>query len=225
MAAAGLAQEIGAHLASKGLPPTTAWLNGFLSTHRPNVPVVAVKQSAWFKITQTDITQSVQKTSSSIFPLDIANGELRERRIGGTIPVQIINIEDIGHSRWSQAEALEAEDRGETRRGHEIIRVVPDEETGSTPQQTNSAGPHKLIVQDVQGTSVYAMELLSVQGLDLNISIGAKLLLRDFVVARGVILLEPRNVTILGGKIEELHKKWKEGRKEALRAAARETAA
>lgn len=223
MAAAGLAQEIAAHLTSKGLPPTTAWLNAFLSTQRPGVPPIAVKQSAWFKITQTDITQSVH--ASSIFPLDIANGEIRERRVGGSIPVQILNIEDIGHSRWSQAELLEAEDRGETRRGHEIIRVVPDEETGSTPQQTSSAGPHKLIVQDVQGTSVYAMEMLNIQGLDLSINIGAKLLLKDFVVARGVILLEPRNVVILGGKIEELHKKWKEVRKEALRAAARAAAA
>ena len=97
-----------------------------------------------------------------------------------------------------------------------------DEDT-STPQQQSSTGPHKLIVQDVQGTNAYAMELISIQGLDLSINIGAKLLLKDLAVARGVLLLEPKNVTILGGKIEELHKKWKEGRKEALKASARAT--
>jgi RecQ-mediated genome instability protein 1 len=65
------------------------------------------------------------------------------------------------------------------------------------------------------------MDLISIQGLDLNINIGAKMLLKDFTVARGVILLEPKNFTIIGGKIEELHKKWREGRMEALKAAAR----
>ena len=224
MAAANPVQEIGAHLANKGLPPTAAWLNSFMSSQRSNVPLPALKQSAWFKISQTDITQSVQRIPSSVLPLDITSGAIRERRIGGSIPVQILDIEDIGRSRWSQAEALEAEERGEKTKGREIIRVVPGEDDDSSTaaqQLTSSAGPHKLIVQDTQGTNAYAMELLSIQGLDLNINIGAKLLLKDVTVARGVILLEPKNVTILGGKIEELHKKWKEGRKEALRAAAR----
>lgn len=222
MSAASLAHEIGAHLASKGLPVTAAWLNSFVLSQRPNVPLAAIKQTAWFKVQHADITQALQKTGSSVFPLDIADGEIRERRFTGPIPVQILDIEDIGRSRWAQAEALEAEEKGETRRGHEIIRVVPGEEDENTStQQTSSHGPHKLILQDAQGTSAYAMELLNVQGLDLSISIGAKLLVKDFTAARGVILLEPKNVVILGGKIEELHKKWKEGRKEALKAAAR----
>lgn len=216
-----LAQEISSHLSSKGLPPTAAWLNNFLSGQRPNVPLAALKQSAWFKIQQTDITQSVQKNPASVFPLDIANGEIRERRVAGSVPVQILDIEDIGRSRWSQAESLEAEERGEKTKGREVIRVVPGEDEGNSTPQQQSTGPHKLVVQDTQSTSVYAMELLSIQGLDLNINIGAKLLLKDVTVARGVLLLEPKNVTILGGKIEELHKKWKEGRKEALRTAAR----
>jgi RecQ-mediated genome instability protein 1 len=223
MAAAGVVQEIGSHLASKGLPPTTAWLSSFIASQRPNVPVQAQKQTAWFKIQHSDITQSLQRKPASVFPLDIANGEIRERRIAGPLPVQILGIEDIGRSRWTQAEALEAEEKGETTRGREIIRVLPgeDEDTSATQQTSSSQGPHKLIVQDVQGTSAYAMEVLSIQGLDLNINIGAKLLLKDVLVARGVLLLEPKSVTVLGGKIEELHKKWKDGRKEALKAAAR----
>jgi len=64
------------------------------------------------------------------------------------------------------------------------------------------------------------MELSNVNGIGLAMNIGTKLVLKDVVVARGLLLLEPVNVTVLGGKIEELHKKWKEGRKEALKIAA-----
>ena len=50
-------------------------------------------------------------------------------------------------------------------------------------------------------------------------SMGCKMVLRNVVVARGVVLLEPGTTTVLGGKIEGLHKAWKEGRKAELKAA------
>ncbi|KIW02880.1 uncharacterized protein PV09_05930 [Verruconis gallopava] len=218
MAVANLAQDIASHLTRQGLPPTTAWLNKFLSTQR-QAPLPALKQSAMFKILQTDITLSLQDSPPSIFPHDIANGEIQERQVPGPIPVQILDIEDIGRSRWSQIEALEAEERGEKTKGREIIRVVPGEDDDSVDSRQQSTGPHKLLLQDSRGTSAYAMELIGIQGLDLNINIGAKLLLSNVTVARGVLLLDPRNTTVLGGKIEDLHKQWKEGRKEALRSA------
>ena len=51
-------------------------------------------------------------------------------------------------------------------------------------------------------------------------NIGTKITLRDVTVARGVLLLEPKSTTVLGGKIEELHKEWKEARKAVLKASA-----
>ena len=45
------------------------------------------------------------------------------------------------------------------------------------------------------------------------------MVLRNVTVARGVLLLEPETTTILGGKIEDLHKVWVEGRKAELKAA------
>ncbi|KAI5293671.1 hypothetical protein KEM55_006900, partial [Ascosphaera atra] len=75
------------------------------------------------------------------------------------------------------------------------------------------------------------MELLPIPSLNLDRSvngnsdgssnsngmkIGMKLVLRDILVARGMALLEPRNVTVLGGKIEAKDKAWREGRKETL---------
>ena len=50
-------------------------------------------------------------------------------------------------------------------------------------------------------------------------SMGCKMVLRNVVVARGVVLLELGTTTVLGGKIEGLHKAWKEGRKAELKAA------
>jgi RecQ-mediated genome instability protein 1 len=219
MAAANLAQEISSHLLSKGLIPTSAWLTTFLSSQRASTPLPAIKSTALFRLTASEITTTLQKSPGSIFPNDIHNGQIRERRIMGPIVVQVLGVEDIGRSAWSQLESLEAEERGETTKGREIIRVLPGEEgPESTTQQ--SAGPHKLTLQDAQGTCVFGMELVSVEGINLGMSIGTKMVLKDVVVARGLLLLEPTCVQVLGGKIDDLHKKWKEGRKEALREKA-----
>ena len=67
---------------------------------------------------------------------------------------------------------------------------------------------------------MFGMELVNIEGISLGMSIGTKLVLRDVVVARGLLLLEARGVQVLGGKIDELHKRWKEGRMEALRVTA-----
>ena len=49
-------------------------------------------------------------------------------------------------------------------------------------------------------------------------NIGCKVVLNNALVARGVVLLEPATTVVLGGKMEELHKAWKEGRKAELKA-------
>jgi RecQ-mediated genome instability protein 1 len=134
----------------------------------------------------------------------------------------VLDIEDIGYSRWSQVEAIEAKERGETTKGREIVRVVPGEEGG--PQEhptTDSKGPFKLLLQDAKGVKVYAFDLSGIPGINTNMSMGAKLLLRNCDVRRGVIMLEPGSVQILGGKIEALDKAWKAGRKDRLMNAAR----
>jgi RecQ-mediated genome instability protein 1 len=221
MASANLARELSAHLVSKSLTPTQAWISSFLATQRTSVPLPALKQTALFRLIQTDITTTLQRSSLSTFPNDIHDASIQERRLAGSIPVQVLDIEDIGRSRWSQVEALEAEERGETTKGREIIRVVPREQDDSSiPTSQNSSGPHKLTVQDAQGAIVYGIELTSVAGVGMNMNIGAKLVLKDVLVARGVLLLEPRSVTVLAGKVDELHKKWKETRKDRLKAAA-----
>lgn len=103
------------------------------------------------------------------------------------------------------------------------MRVVP-EEGNSGPDAVNaeakSAGPHKLLLQDARGTKAYALELRSVQGVDVSLAIGAKLVLTDVSVARGVVMLEPKCVEVLGGKVEAWDRKWREERKKVLKEKA-----
>lgn len=224
---ANLAQEIRSHLAAKGLVPNQQWLNSFITS---TTQTPTIKQTAWFQLLRTDITRTLERSKDTEFPEDILNGQMKERRLRGPIAVQVLDIEDIGKSKWSQVEALEAEERGETRKGHEIIRVVPgetdnngtDNGTAGMHQQTSpSSGPHKLTLQDTRGSLIFGFEMNRIDGINLaKLDIGAKLLLRDITVARAVVLLDPRNCTLLGGKIEAMHNDWKAGRKERLKLQA-----
>ncbi|EOA89854.1 uncharacterized protein SETTUDRAFT_167588 [Exserohilum turcica Et28A] len=144
------------------------------------------------------------------------------RIIPGPVVCQVLDIEDIGHSRWSQVESIEAKERGEMTKGREIVRVVEQEnETAAeAAAAVQSKGPFKLLLQDAKALKIYALDLRGIDGLNTNMTMGLKLLLKNTDVRRGVAMLEPGNVQILGGKLEALDKAWKEGRKERLKAAA-----
>lgn len=217
--------EISRALTAKHIPPTPQWLQNFTQSIRPNTPIQALQRTAEFRLLGTDITTSLQFTPNSTFPAGISSPDVKDQRIPGPVPVQVLDIEDVGRSRWSQVEAMEMDERGETRKGHEVIRVVPDEEDNSDPNPPGNAsgpsGPHKLLVQDAKGNKVYAFEMESVDGVDVaSLAIGAKMVLKDFVVARGVILLTATGTTILGGKVDAWDKKWREERKKVLKEKA-----
>ncbi|KAK8186674.1 hypothetical protein BC567DRAFT_205851 [Phyllosticta citribraziliensis] len=239
-----LNQEITTHLASKGLHPTPQWLSAFLSTVRPTTAPAAIKQTALFRLLASDITSSLARSSSSTFPPNILDGTAKQRILPGPLVVQVLDVEDVGRSRWSQVEELEAQARGETTKGREIIRVVDVEgggQEGSAQTQTQTQqggahaaggggnavaatanrGPHKLLVTDAAGTRAYGFELFAINGVGTHMGIGAKLVLRNVVVARGMLLLEPKTTTTLGGKVDALHKAWHEGRMERLKEAAK----
>lgn len=225
------AETIASYLQSQGLHAKPQWLESYTSTTRPNTPLAALQKTALFRLLASDFCDTLDTSRpSSTLPVGIDDPSLQQRHVhGATIPVQILDIEDIGRSRWSQVELLEQYERGETTKGRELIRLVPDAEDGTSgtttttaarAEQTASKGPHKLLLQDCRGTKVYGFELATVQGLGLQTSIGCKLLLREPVVARGVIMLEPSRVTVLGGKIEAWDTAWRRARKEALKAGA-----
>ncbi|KAI9927713.1 hypothetical protein ASPWEDRAFT_173358 [Aspergillus wentii DTO 134E9] len=230
-------QQIAAQLRStKSLPVSPPWLDRFVSSStasQRNVPISALTQTALFRVLASDFRESLTTTNqSSLLPVDIFDPSVKERRIQGPIPVQILDIEDIGTSLWGQVEAIERVERGEAIRGREIVRTVnvgEDSEerannnnaaiSGLHSVGSNSNGPHRLIFQDAAGTRAVAIEITRVKEIALDkLPIGAKLLLRNATVARGMVLLSPDCVTVLGGKIEAMDKAWKDGRKARLLA-------
>lgn len=220
--AGNAAGELMQHLTSKGLHPKPAWLQSFLSTTRPNTALAALKQTCLFRLLATDITNSLDQPANSLFPADVLRGTVQSRHLAGPIVCQVLDIEDIGQSRWSQVEAIEARERGEMTKGREIVRVIEQEEddSGQAAAPAQSKGPFKLLLQDAKGLQMYALDLRGIDGLNTNMSMGVKLLLRNIEVRRAVVMLEPGNVQIMGGKLEALDKAWKEGRKERLIKAA-----
>ncbi|KAI9825313.1 MAG: hypothetical protein M1819_000559 [Sarea resinae] len=243
--------EVLAHLAAKQLTPSPAWLSNLLAAQRPTTPLAALQKTAVFRLLASDITTSLCATPTgtgtgtgtstgagqtpSVFPPDIHNAEIAPRRLKGPIAVQVLDVEDVGKSRWAQVEAIEALERGEGTRGRKIVRIVDEADGGPPPPENGSrpgngaaaavaaaaagAGPHKLLLQDCAGVRVYAFELGPVPGVGVAMNIGTKMLLRDVEVARGLVLLKPASVVLLGGKIEALHVQWRDGRKEALMRA------
>ena len=209
---------------TKSLVPLQMWLGNFLFTQRPSTPIPVLLSSATFRLLASDITQCLEPLPHMCLPLDIENPQIRERRVLGPIVLQVLSVEDMSKSRWQQIEAIEALERGEGTKGREIIRVVTAEDGDNGAQSAEkSNGPHKLLLQDTKGAKVFGVEWKEVQGVGLSMNIGAKLVLKNALVARGVILLGPASTTLLGGKIEALHKAWKDGRKADLKAAIEAT--
>lgn len=213
---AQLVAQLAAQLTAKGLDPTPTWLVSFLANQRPT-PLPALTQTALFRLLASDITTTLTFTPNTVFPADVHSAQLKERRLIGPVIVQVLAVEDISLSRWEQIEAIEALEKGEGTRGREIVRAVAPE--GAEEFLSKGGGPHKLLLQDTQGERVFGIELKKVEGVELGMSIGCKALLRNITIARGAILLEPRSMTLLGGRINTLHQAWKENRKAELKIA------
>ncbi|RVD88348.1 uncharacterized protein DFL_002537 [Arthrobotrys flagrans] len=220
--APSLAIQISGHLVStKSILPSQTWLASFLSTQKPNLPFQSLTQTALFRLLASEITISVQPTPENTFPSTIHDVKIPSSRLKGPVVAQIVDIEDIGHSKLSQLDALESSERGEKMKGKEVIRVVPGENEDGDPDNlglTGVGGPHKLLLEDANGTRVYAFEFKPISGVGIGMNIGSKVVIRDAKVVRGVLMLQPGNTTLVGGKVEELHKNWREERKGRLQA-------
>jgi RecQ-mediated genome instability protein 1 len=144
-----VAQALTNYLVSKDLPPKQEWMQAFIPSIRSTTPILALQKTALFRLLATDITIAVQSTPATTFSPGIADPAIKDQRLPGPIAVQVLDIEDIGRSRWSQVEALEAQERGETTKGREVIRVLPEEGTAGpdAPQapvgRITSSGPQK----------------------------------------------------------------------------------
>jgi RecQ-mediated genome instability protein 1 len=198
-------------------------------------PLPALTATAKLRLLNADFTGVgiLDPSKTLSLPPGITDTTIASRILDSDVPVQVVGIEDMSKSKWEQVEALEMERKGETAKGREVIRVVPPAEVeepstastqGVNTQQVvgGAGGPFKLLLEDAKGQRVYGFELRKVDkvGYPPVMNIGCKVILKKGVkVARGMVLLEPATVVVLGGKIEALDKSWREGREKALRNA------
>ncbi|KIW69303.1 hypothetical protein PV04_05185 [Phialophora macrospora] len=169
------------------------WLNTFLTSRGPHPPPLpALISTAHFRILASDITTSIATTATSetgagagAFPEDADDVAVRERRLQGHVIVQVLDVHDVGSSKFSQIEAIERVERGEEIRGREVIRSVTvddrdEDASAAAPSSTSTglrltSGPHRLVVQDAKGTRMVALELEKVPRVGVCVSAGAKL--------------------------------------------------
>jgi len=190
----------------------------------------ALIQTLKFRLLASDITLSLQPYGNLCLPPILPeNAPVSLTLPDYGIVVQLLDIYDVTSSRIDALDRLEMAGRGESRRGREVIRIVPAEDntingTGSAEARVGTSAIHRLLLQDAAGRRVWGFELESVAGVKVGMNIGAKLLLRGCTVARGVVLLTAATATVLGGKLDVMQAAWVEGRKRALREALDEAA-
>jgi len=229
MAAAGVSSNLAAQISAqivttKSILPSQSWLLSFLSSQRPNnIPFQSLCQTALFRLLASEITVSIQSTPDSTFPQNVHDIEITLRRLKGPIPCQVVDVEDISRSKQTQLEVIESAERGEKMKGKEVIRIVPGEdgfdgaaEAGDS-EESKSFGPHKLLLEDANGIRAFGFETSPVEGINMNMKIGAKLVLKEVKLSRGMFMLDGASTTVVGGKVDELHTKWREVRKQALK--------
>lgn len=183
------AQLSNALLTRHNLPVSSAWLAEFLASRGTNAlpPLPALTSTAHFRLLASDIRTSLSPTTpKNVFPEDVAGVDIKERRLEGTVIVQVLDVIDVGSSKWSQVEAIESVETGEEVRGREVIRTVAavDSSTSTTtPTAPSTAsttttkklttGPHRLLIQDARGTQVFAFESVKIPKIALSISASA----------------------------------------------------
>ena len=191
------------------------WLSTFLASQlsrsasststAPPPPLPALTSTAHIRFLHSDLTSSLNSDALSreglLLPQNVNDVNVKERGVitqrpneptSKGIVVQVLDIQDIGSSKWSQVESLDRIAAGEEVRGREVIRVVDVDAhergvdgpgggpggastatrtgtgaTGANRTKTTS-GPHKLLLQDSHGTTVSAFELETVPKIGIG---------------------------------------------------------
>lgn len=166
--------QVCSHLTSAlSVPPAQSWVSTFLSSQKPTTPLPSLLATAKVRLLNAEITNAF--APSTALPSDIHDATLKERRMQGPIVVQVLDVSDMTRSLWSQVEAIEAAERGEGKKGREVIRVVVSDQSSETLESTAfEGGMHKLLLQDAKGVRVFGLELKKVKGLRLGMNIGTK---------------------------------------------------
>lgn len=125
----------------------------------------------------------------------------RDACLSDSILVQVLEIFDVSKSAYKRLEILEENDESNIDR---MRRRTVGLETGDSQGFTTTC-MHKLVLQDSAGTLIYGIEYRRIAQLSERTELGCKFLLRKTKFHRGVALLEPETVTVLGGSIPEMN--------------------
>ncbi|KAH8904523.1 hypothetical protein BR93DRAFT_929957 [Coniochaeta sp. PMI_546] len=240
-------------LSSQSLPlPSQSWLTALLSSRGNSPPPLpSLTATARARLLASDLTTpnllDPSYIASHSLPADITRPDVRSTTLNRDVVLQVLDIENLSQSRWSQVEELEALARGEGTKGREIVRLPvggegEDQEgergvtqaTQTQPQTQTlgraaaaatpavSSGTHKLVLQDCKGLKISGLELKNVVKIAIGkLNLGEKILIKSGAsVSRGVIMLEPTTCVVLGGKVDVWHKAWLDGRLARLKEAA-----
>jgi RecQ-mediated genome instability protein 1 len=232
-------QQLTQALTSQGLPtPSPSFIASILTP--PNSqrlpPLPALVATTKHRLLTADLTTpNILHSTNASLPANLSDVKISSTTLSTDVFVQVLDVDDLSKSKWEQIEALESDRKGETMKGREVIRVVAAPPDGDAPSLAStqaptqgagnaatavSMGPFKLLFQDWKGQRIYGFELKRVEkvGYPPWMSIGCKILLKKGAkVARGMVLLEPSCVVLLGGKIESLDKIWRAKREALLR--------
>ncbi|KAB5518224.1 RecQ mediated genome instability protein Rmi1 [Coniochaeta sp. 2T2.1] len=246
-------------LTTQSLPlPSKTWLTPILTARNPAPPLPSLLATVRARLLASDFTSpgllDASYTTSHSLPAELSSqppqAHTKSTTLSRDVVFQVLDIENLSKSRWSQVEELEAIARGEGTKGREVIRLPTEGEgngdgvnagergvTQATQPATQAAtqarqgggsggggekDTHKLVLQDCKGLKISALELRKVERVGIGkLNIGEKILVKAGAkVSRGVIMLEPGTCVVLGGKVEAWHKSWTEGRLGRLKEAA-----
>lgn len=166
------------------LYPKQIWVENTLRTLTGNPPIQVTCKTLRFKLLASNFRETLHATTQTCFPEDVH--DKHNSVLTGPIAVQIVDISDMGTSLMEQLERIEMGERGESKKGHVITRIVEDEGVGegSAPAATalqkaaearaKAGGPHKLLLEDAAGRRAYGLEIKPIEGVSTAMAMGAK---------------------------------------------------
>lgn len=196
---------IDAHFVRQSILLDPAWLEGIKKNHPDESGgFEGLVKAIYRDFLRSNINDSL---NGACFPRNLH--ALNNARLEGPFLLQIVSVQDIGLSRIQQLERLTEFESGEYEDSKRIQRYAGDEgDEGEGHREEMSLdapvgkGMCKLVVEDAQGLSAYAVEDQPVTGVRVGIALGAKMRVRDVQVLRGMLFLTPASVELLGGQID-----------------------
>ncbi|KTW30182.1 hypothetical protein T552_00661 [Pneumocystis carinii B80] len=205
-------------LESKSLYVHLNWIEETLHQIDASLNNKELEQQILQCLLNSDIKKAL--TPQSCLPIDIF--DQHNQVLPGPYCLQIIHVQDIGISIFNQLEYLEQFDDSGNIKSYNIIRNnLSDVDDDDDIPDINNSPPKKfckLILEDSSGLCVWAIEHKPIKEIHVAINLGAKILLKNILVLRGVLILNPSNLTFLGGEIFQLKNYFPSGFKNQLKS-------